>query len=113
IGRAENAPDVDADVALKVFILDGNDGIAQHGRKIFIVRDDAALQREAADDVTLIVIDLSDGVGTITLQLRYLRQVGRVNQEQSRDRSEGGRGQHQQHEHNPAYQLLSCKADRG
>ena len=53
IGSSHNAPDVDAPVPVEIFVLDGDQGIAQDLRVVVVGSDHAALQREGANDAAL------------------------------------------------------------
>ena len=98
IGGAHDAPQVNAPVALKVLVLNGDDGVAQNLRIILIAGNDPPLQGEAPDDRSLVVVKLGDGAGAVALEIGDLRQVGGIDKEQSGESSKHGRRHHGQPE---------------
>ncbi len=60
-GRAEDAPHVDAPVLLELFVLGGDQRVAQHFGKVVVAVDDAPLQSELPDHAVLVVVELGDG----------------------------------------------------
>jgi len=56
IGRAGDPPDVDAPVAVELFVFDREQRVTEHRRKIVVGRDDPALQGKGADDASLLVV---------------------------------------------------------
>ena len=112
IGRAYDAPDVDARVPVEILVFDRDQRVAKNFRIIVVGGDDAALQRESADDSALSVIEFGDGTGTVTLEFFDLRQVRRVDQQQPNRRAHGGREQDEQSEHDEPDQLPSTNFHR-
>ena len=84
IRRAYDAPEVDARVPVEILVFDRDQRVAENFRIIVIGGDDAALQREGADDSALSVIEFGDGAGAVTFEFFDLWQVRRVDQQQAR-----------------------------
>ena len=90
IRRAYDAPDVDARVPVKILVFDRDQRIAENLRIVVIAGDDAALQREGADDSALSVVEFGDGTGTVTFELFNLGQAGRIHEQQSNGGADSG-----------------------
>ncbi len=108
IRRACDAPEVDARVPVEILVFDRDQRIAQNFGIVVIGGDDAALQREGADDSPLSVIEFGDGTGTVTFELLDLGQVGRVDQQQPGGRAHRGGEQDEQSEQDESHQLPSA-----
>src|SRR6202034_357370 len=78
------AQEVDATIVLKVLVLDGEYCGAQHARQFGVRDHDTALVRKGAEDLPVDVVEVGGGTGPIALQLRHLRQIDGVNQDQSK-----------------------------
>ena len=107
IRRAYDAPDVDARVAVEILVFDRDQRVAENLRIIVIAGDDAALEREGADDFALSVIEFGDGTGTVTFEFFDLGQVGRIDEQQSNCGADSGREQDEQPEEDVSDQLPS------
>ncbi len=103
IRRAHDPPDVDARVPVEILVFDRDQCVAQNLRIIVIGGDDAALQRERADDAALSVIEFGDRTRAIALQLFDLRQVRRIDQQQPGGRAHRGREQDEQSEQDASH----------
>ena len=88
---------------IELLVFGGDQCIAQHLRKIFIVRHHPALQREGPDHHPMIVINFRDRTGPVGFQRIHLRQVGGVDQQQSGRSPHQHGDQHQQAEQNAAH----------
>ena len=73
IRRADDTPDVDARVAVEIFVFDRDQRIAEDFWIIIVGRNDAALKRKGADDSALAIIKFRDRARTITLEFIDLR----------------------------------------
>jgi hypothetical protein len=58
------------------FCFSGEGGVAKGLRQVLIGDDDAALESEAADDASLIVIEFGGDAGPVLIELADFRQVG-------------------------------------
>ena len=94
-GGAGDAEDIDAPVRLEVLVFNGDDGLAQDGRKAVVADHLAALQREGADDAALAVVEIGGGGGAVMLKFLNLRQIDGVDEGETGQRAGNG-GQHQQ-----------------
>ena len=94
--RAGDAEDVDAPVRFEVLVFDGDDGLAQDGREVVVVDDDAALQSKGADDAALAVVEIGRGGGPVALEVVDLRQIDGVDQGEAGQRT-GDDGEKQEH----------------
>ena len=98
-GGTEDAPHVDAPVAFEIFVLGGDQGVAQDFGEIAVAVDDAALQSELADDAVLVVIELGDGGRAVVLEFGHLRQVGGIDEDHAGGRAgDGGKDDEQSKE---------------
>ena len=112
-GGADDAEDVDAPVRLEVLVFNGDDGLAQDGRKVVVADHDAALQREGADDAALAVVEIGGGRGAVVFKLVDLRQVDGVDEGEAGQRTGNG-GQHQQgHEGEASIPLAAAPVSAG
>ena len=89
--------------AIEILVFDGDQRVAQHRREIVIARDHAPLQRERADDASVIVVEFGDRTGPVGFQSVDLRQVGRIDEQQSSGGSHQHGNQHQQTEQHAAH----------
>ena len=105
IGCAYDAPEIDSGVAVEILVFDGDQRVAQHGRKIVIARDYPPLQREGTDHPLVIVINLGDRTGAVGFERLHLRQVGGVDQQQAGCRSDQRCDEHEQAEQDAPDQL--------
>ncbi len=94
-GGAGDAEDIDAPVRLEVLVFNGDDGLAQHRRKIVVVDHHAALKREGADDAALAVVEIGGGGGAVALEVVNLGQIDGINQREPGERA-GNDGQNDQ-----------------
>ena len=99
-------------MAVEIFVFDGDQGIAQHRREIVVGRDYASLQSEGTNHAAAIVVEFSDGTGTVIFQRVNLGQVGGVDQQQSGGRPYQSRDQYQQAEQDAAHDPASADFDR-
>ena len=81
--RDEHARKVDAPVLFEVLVFDGRDRVVEHLRALLVGHQDAALQREAADELAVIAVNLRDHVRAIGFERANLRQIAGVNEKQS------------------------------
>ncbi len=86
-GRREHAREVDAPVLFEVLVLDGCDGVVENFGTLLIGHQDAPLQREAADHLAVIGINLRHHRWAVRLQRANLGQVAGVNEKQSASRA--------------------------
>src|SRR6185437_12514231 len=73
VRRTNDSNEVHAAVRLEVLVLDGEDGLAKHWWKFRVRHNDAALQREGAEDFPVNVVELGGRVGAVALEIRHLR----------------------------------------
>ena len=92
-------------MAVEIFVLDGNQSVAQNRRKVVVAGDHAALQSEGANDASVIVVEFSDRAGTVGLERVDLRKVGGVDEEKAGGRSHQRGNQDEQAEEYAAYEL--------
>ena len=86
-GRSEHAREVDAPVLFEVLVFDSRDGVVENLGALLIGHQDAPLQREAADHLAVIGINLRHHRRAVRLQRANLRQVAGVNEKQSAGRA--------------------------
>ena len=97
VSRAHHTHQVDTAVVLEVLVLDRENRLAQHRRKLRIRNHDAPLQREGAEDLSVDVVEFGRRAGAVALQIRHLWQVDRVDKDQPQHHAEESRcGQQQQ-----------------
>ena len=109
IHGAGHAPEVHAPVAVKIFVFDGDQSVAQNFGNVVVLHDDAALQREGADDLSFVVVQFGRRTGTVTFEFTDLRQVGRINDQQAGQPADDRSGDDQQRENHSAHELLARK----
>src|SRR5579884_404319 len=95
ICRPQHAEDVDAPMALEIFVFDRDDGFAQQWREIIVVDGDAPLQGKRTKDASMRVVKLGDGVGTVAHQVVNLGKIDGVDQHEP---AEGANGDSQDNE---------------
>ena len=88
IRRAGDAEYVDAPVALEVLVLDGEDGLAQHGREGGVGHDGAAFECKGAEGTAVHVVEIRGGEGTVVLEVLDLRQIDGVDKQEPGSRSQ-------------------------
>jgi hypothetical protein len=111
IGRAHDAPEVDAGMPGDIFVFDRDQGFAQDGRKIVVTHNHAALQRERTDDPFVIVIKLGDGTGPVGLKGFDLWQVSGIDEQQSGAGACQHGDKHEQTEQHAAYDFAAADFD--
>ncbi len=79
-GGREHAWEVDAPVFFEVLIFNGRDGIVENLGALLIGHQDAPLQREAADHLTIVGVNFGDYVRAIRFQSANFRQIARINE---------------------------------
>ncbi len=107
IGRAHDAPEVDARVGVEILVFDGDERVAQDLRIVVVGGDDAALQGEGADHAALRVVEFGNRTGAIAFQFIDLGQVGGIHENEPRRRAHRGREQNQQSVEDDANQFPS------
>src|SRR6266542_5746030 len=113
IRSASDPPKVNAPVAVEVFVLGRNQGVAKDLGEILVRGHHATLQCEGANDAALNVVNLSRRDGTEVLKPFDLRQVCGINQQQSAEGAGQRRKKRQQAKNNPADKLLAHGINRG
>ena len=93
--RAENAEDIDSPVALKMPVLDGDDGVPERRRDLVVVDDHPALERKTANERPIVRVKLRHHVRAVVLQQAHLREIRRVHKDQPAQRA-GARRQQEQ-----------------
>jgi len=93
--RPADAEDIDAPVGLEAFVFNGDDGLAQHRRKIVVVDHLAPLESKGADDAALLIVEFGGGGGPVALEVVNLGQVDGVYQGEPGQRA-GNHGQNDQ-----------------
>ncbi len=89
---AGKAQEIHAAMALKVAVFGGDDGLAQDRRKVVVVDDHAALQREGAEAAPVNVVEFRGGGGPVMLQLIDLGEIDGVDEHESGEAA-GGRSE--------------------
>ena len=112
IRGADDAPEINSGVTVEIFVFDRDQRVAQHGRKIVVAGDHAALQRERSDHAVVIVVEFGDGTGAVGFERVDLRQVGRVDEQQSGRRADQDGDQHEQTEQHAADEPASADFHR-
>ena len=107
-----DAQDIDAPVALEMAVLDGDDRVPEHRRDLVVGHNDAPLQGEAADDRAVVRVKVRHHVRPVIFQLANLRQVGRVDKDQSGQRPHPGREQEQNQKHKLPENLAAAHLGR-
>src|SRR4051812_40684500 len=110
IHGAGNAPEIDAPVAVEIFIFDGDQSVAQDFGDVVVLHGDPSLQREGTDDLSLVVVKFGGSAGSITLKFTDLWKISRVNDEEPGQRAHQGSRDDQQRKYDAAHEFLSRKA---
>src|SRR5579864_3273 len=105
VGSADDAPEVYPGVTVEIFVFDRDQRVAEHRREIVVAHDDSSLQRERADDFSVIIIEFSDRAGPIGFERVHLGQVGGVYEQQATGGADQNRDQDQQAKQDAAYEL--------
>ena len=79
-GGADGADEVDAPVAFEGLVLNGDQRLAQDGRKVGIGNDDAALEGEGTESRAVDIEQFSGGVRAVAEEVVHLRKVDRVDE---------------------------------
>src|SRR5712671_7675036 len=85
---AGDAREVDAPVFLEMLIFNGGDGVVENLGTLLVGHQNAALQREAADELAVVGINFRDYVGTVGFKRANLRQIAGVDEQQTAPRSQ-------------------------
>src|SRR5579872_913207 len=112
IGGSDDAPEIDAGVTIEILVFNGDQGVAQNGRKIVVGDNNAALQGDGADHPAVIVVEFGDRTGTVGFERIDLRKVGSVNEEHSSGGSDERRDKHEQAKEKAAYDAASADFNR-
>ena len=94
----DGADEVDAPVAFKGLVLDGDERLSQHRWEVAVGNDDAAFERKGADLAAVDIEQFGGGVRAVTHEVVHLRQVDRVDEHEAAQRSEERRQQQQRDE---------------
>ena len=109
-GRARDAREVHAPVLIEVLVLGGENGVLQNRRDLLVGKQDAALQREAADNLAVVGIEFGDDIGTEIFQGANLGKVARIDKQQPRQRAQRNRAQQQQRKSDASDNLAAAQA---
>ena len=96
--RDDDAPDVDAEVAIEFRVLGGDDGLAQERVDLVVADDDAALGRELADHLAAARVDAGDGARRVVVERRDLRQIAGIREQHAAEHAEHRRDDEQRDE---------------
>ena len=90
-GGDDDARDAQPEVLLEVAVFAGDDGLTEHGRHVVVADDDAALDRELADDALVASQQAGDRVRLIVVERADFRNVVGEREEHAADSPEHGR----------------------
>ena len=115
IGGAGDAREVDAPVIFEVLVFDGGDGVVENFGDLLPGHQNAALQREAADKLAVVGVNLGDHVGAIGFERANFRQVAFVDEEQPGGGAERDGAEQQKGERDAVNQFPAAQSqgDRG
>src|SRR5258708_31081420 len=88
---AGNARKIDAPMFLKVLVFDGRDGVEENSGALLVRHQDPALQRKAADELSVVRVNFRNNVRPVGFERMYFRQVAGVNEQQARSRAQENR----------------------
>ena len=95
VGGFEHAREIHAPVLEEMLVLGGGDGVLQDVRDLFEGEQDAALQREGADFLAVVGVELGDDVGAKRFQGVDFGKVAGIDEQQA-GADAAGDGQNQQ-----------------
>ena len=111
-GGAGHAREIHAPVLVEMLVFGGEDGVLQDRRNLFVGKQDAALQRETADHLAVVGVQLGDDVGAEIFERADLRKVARIDEQQACQRADGDRRQQQQRKSDAPDNLAAAQAQR-
>ena len=91
----DDAPDVDAEVAIELGVLGRDDRLAQQRVDVVVADDDAALRGELADDLAVGGVDARDRARRVVVERGDLRQVAGVGEQHAAQDAEHRRDDEQ------------------
>src|SRR6185369_11573797 len=102
VSSPDSSPQIDAKMLLEVLVFCRNDGVAQDFREVVVAGDNAPLQSERTNNLSLVVVEFSDGAGPVAFKLGHFRKIRGINQEDSRKSTDYRSQRHQHREDDPA-----------
>jgi hypothetical protein len=96
----------------KMLVFNRRDGVEENFGALLIGHEDAALQSEAADKLSVIRIDFRDNVGPIGFERVNFRQVAGVNEEQACSGTQENRAKQKKRERHAVNQFPAAKPQR-
>ena len=84
----EDAPDVDAEMAIELRVLGGDDRLAQKRVDVVVADHHAPLCRELADHLAAGRVDARDRARRVVVERRHLRQIAGVGEEDAAQHAE-------------------------
>jgi hypothetical protein len=96
---------------VKIFVFNRNQSIAQNLRIIVVSSYNPALQRERANDASLIVIEFSNRTRPIVLEILNLWQISGVDEQKPGRRPYQSGSEHEQGKEDPAENSLAGNLD--
>src|ERR1700679_977001 len=91
IGRAHSAHQIHSPITLEALVLNRNDRLPQHSRKLRVRHHNATLQGKRSKDLSMNVHQFRRSVRTIPRQVFHLRQIDGVHQHQAAHRAKDSR----------------------
>src|SRR5437868_11889229 len=109
---AGDAREIDAPMFLEVLIFDGGHRVVENLGALLVGHQDAALQREATDELAVVGINFSDYVGAVGFEGANLRQIAGVDKEQAAACAQCNRAQQQKCQRHTVDQFPTAQAQR-
>ena len=107
-----NAWKVDAPVFFKVLVFDGRDRVVKNLGTLLVSHQDAALQREAPDELAIIGIDFRHYGRTVGFQRANFRQITRIHKKQSTSRANRNGTKQEKRQRNAINQFPTAQPQR-
>src|SRR5712671_4639172 len=109
---AGDAREIDAPMFLEMLIFDGGHRVVEDLGALLVGHQDAALQREAPDELAVVGINFSDYVGAVGFKRADLGQIAGVDEEQAAACAQRNRAQQQKCERNTVDQFPAAQPQR-
>ena len=89
VGGAGDAGEIDAPVIFEVLIFNSGDGVVENLGSLLPGHENATLQSEAANELTIVSVNFGDDVGAIGFEGANFREIAFVDEEESGSGADG------------------------
>ena len=110
-GGSSDAREIDAPVIFEVLVLDGGDRVVEDFGDLLVGHEDAALESEAADHLSVVGVDFGDDCGAIGFEGANFGEFAGVDEEESAGGAERDGAEEEEAEGDAVNELEAAEAE--